>query len=366
MPILTSTLLFYVVAGIVLALALRFLRQGGSPARAILGTVPAVAVTALLLAAGFGEGSFGAMRLAGHGLFGLLPTSLVLAGVSELHGSRRASALGAAVAIWALALWAFAIEPRRLEVSVHRIETGQVSRPHRIVVLADLQTDRVGEYEAEVLDRIAALRPDLLLLTGDYVQTLDTSGYLRETRALREAWSLSGIGPPLGAFAVEGNTDWPDLWPGSFEGTGVRTLSDTTTFPAGELGVTALSLVDSGDPGFRLAGNPSFQVVFGHRPDYALGAVDAELLLAGHTHGGQVRLPGLGPLLTLSRVPRAWAAGRTSLSDGRTLVVSRGVGMERGYAPRLRFLCRPELVVVDVVPSEVQGARYKEQGERER
>ncbi|HEX6202615.1 MAG TPA: hypothetical protein VF100_06400, partial [Thermoanaerobaculia bacterium] len=74
------------------------------------------------------------------------------------------------------------------------------------------------------------------------------------------------------------------------------------------------------------------------------------LLLAGHTHGGQVRLPGVGPLVTASRVPRSWAAGRTALADDRTLIVSRGIGMERGYAPQLRFLCRPELVVVDLEP----------------
>ena len=78
---------------------------------------------------------------------------------------------------------------------------------------------------------------------------------------------------------------------------------------------------------------------------------DADLILAGHTHGGQVRLPLLGPLLTLSQVPRSWAAGRTELPGGGTLIVSRGVGMERHDAPRLRFLCRPELVVLDLIPA---------------
>ena len=93
-----------------------------------------------------------------------------------------------------------------------------------------------------------------------------------------------------------------------------------------------------------------FHVVFGHGPDFALGAVDADLLVAGHTHGGQVRLPIIGPLLTYSTIPRAWAAGVTALSGGRTLVVSRGVGMERAHAPRLRFRCKPEIVIIDVLP----------------
>lgn len=107
---------------------------------------------------------------------------------------------------------------------------------------------------------------------------------------------------------------------------------------------------DSFTSSLSVAPADRFHIVLGHSPDFALGRVEADLLVAGHTHGGQVRLPGLGPLLTMSRVPRSWAAGVTSLQDGRTLVVSRGIGMERGAAPRLRFLCRPELVVIDVVP----------------
>ena len=54
--------------------------------------------------------------------------------------------------------------------------------------------------------------------------------------------------------------------------------------------------------------------------------------------------------MTFSRVPRSWAAGVTDLGRGRTLVVSRGTGLERGRAPRMRFLCRPEIVVLDVHP----------------
>jgi len=98
-------------------------------------------------------------------------------------------------------------------------------------------------------------------------------------------------------------------------------------------------------------------VALGHRPDFALGDVRADLLLAGHTHGGQVVLPFIGPPITLTAVPRSWASGRTELDGGRTLVVSRGVGMERGYAPRLRFGCPPEILVIDLVPSAHEPGR---------
>jgi uncharacterized protein len=75
--------------------------------------------------------------------------------------------------------------------------------------------------------------------------------------------------------------------------------------------------------------------------------------VAGHTHGGQVRIPFIGPLATLSAVPRSWAAGITDLPSGGKLFVSRGIGMERGNAPRMRFCCRPELAVIDLVPQKL-------------
>jgi predicted MPP superfamily phosphohydrolase len=62
-------------------------------------------------------------------------------------------------------------------------------------------------------------------------------------------------------------------------------------------------------------------------------------------------LPGIGPIITLSAVPRKWATGMTDLGNEKKLIVSRGIGMERAGAPRVRFLCRPELVIIDVAPA---------------
>ena len=66
---------------------------------------------------------------------------------------------------------------------------------------------------------------------------------------------------------------------------------------------------------------------------------------------GLVQLPLIGPLVTFSAVSRTVAAGGVFERPGGHLVVSRGVGLERGDAPRLRFLCAPEVVVVDVLPA---------------
>jgi len=132
----------------------------------------------------------------------------------------------------------------------------------------------------------------------------------------------------------------------------VRTFASTSTIRLGEISITALSFRDSFDTGLDLPDAPGFHIVFGHGPDFSLGRIGADLLVAGHTNGGQVQIPGIGPLITFSRVPNRIAAGGLfELEGGRRLVVSRGIGMERKNAPRLRFRCRPELVVVDVVPA---------------
>ena len=267
-------------------------------------------------------------------------------------------ALLAVVAAWE----GFVRGPRSLEVTHHRVETEKVTAPLRILVLADIQTDAPGERERQVLARALDERPDLILLPGDYVQT-SRAAYAERLADLRAIFDEIGLAAPLGVFAVEGNVDRKG-WTALFEGLEGRAFDQSGTVDTGPLRITGLSFHDSfrahlsvpaaglgADRERALAsGNAPFHVVFGHGPDFALGAIDADLLLAGHTHGGQVRVPWFGPPMTLSKVPRAWAAGRTALEGERTLIVSRGIGMERGGAPRVRFLCPPEIVVVDLVP----------------
>ena len=155
----------------------------------------------------------------------------------------------------------------------------------------------------------------------------------------------------LGAFAVRGNVDGQD-WARLFEGLAVKTVEETESFDVGPLRLTCLSCKDSFSRDVELSPAPAgqYHLVLGHAPEYALSPVRADLCLAGHTHGGQVRLPWLGAITTLSHVPRRLASGLNERPGGGPMFVSRGVGMEREEAPRLRFLCRPELAVIDLVP----------------
>jgi hypothetical protein len=90
-------------------------------------------------------------------------------------------------------------------------------------------------------------------------------------------------------------------------------------------------------------------VLLAHRPDTVLGLPPGsriDLTVAGHTHGGQIVLPGFGPLVTMSDVPRHVARGGLHEVAGNPIYVSAGVGMERGSAPQVRLFCPPEIGVV--------------------
>lgn len=288
-----------------------------------------------------------------YGLFGHTALLLLLSVFWLRKTSRLLSTLcgTAAVALWAIAFDAFLIEPTWLEVSHRQLVSDKLTKPVRIVVVADLQTDLVGNYERRVLRLAAEQRPDLLLFAGDYVQLWSDDARMAVTRQVSTNLRELGLAAPLGTFAVRGNVD-DEGWREVFSGVDVTAVGSTQTFELGELLLSCLSLEDSRDTQLSIENGEEskYHIVIGHSPDFALGRVDADLLLAGHTHGGQVRMPFIGPLLTLSRVPRSWAAGMNELPNGTKLLVSRGIGLERGHAPRIRFLCRPELAVIDLVP----------------
>ncbi len=284
-----------------------------------------------------------------------------IAWLSRTQNSRAAFggaffSLGLAV----LALYAFRIEPRWLATTHTDVEAPGLRQPLRVALIADLQTDQPGEYERRVLAAARDAAPDLVLFTGDYVQLGTLAEYQRARDQLNRILMEVDLRPPLGAYAVRGDTEPSrfSMWSPTFTGTAVQALEHTgivhnPALEAAGLVLAGLDVGDSRNPDLVLParGSDHFHVVFGHAPDNALAGHGADLILAGHTHGGQVQLPWIGPVLTFTRAPRAIAAGGLHrLPHGGQIYVSRGIGMERGAAPRLRFGCRPELAILNLVP----------------
>ncbi|MGE0707186.1 MAG: metallophosphoesterase [Planctomycetota bacterium] len=339
--------------------------------RTVLRAAFLAGAAAVALTAPFRIEGFHAMRLLCWALFVHAPLDLLGAAVLLWRAPGRAAAgsegeeradprvrplvgalVGLAALLVAVAVDAFLIEPTWLEVTRLRLPAPGLARPLRIVLLADIQTDHIGEHERAALRRAAECDADLVLFAGDYVQCIGWPAQRREAEAFRQALLETGLGGRLGGFAVQGDVD-EDGWTEQFRGTRIATRpAFTSERPREDVELICLPTPLSRSPGLKLPPRDGrYRILLGHAPDVALGDPDADLVLAGHIHGGQVRLPGIGPLLTLSQVPRRMAVGATTLPSGLTLVVSRGIGLERVYAPRLRFLCRPELVVLDLVPA---------------
>ena len=296
---------------------------------------------------------FGRIQLIAWGVFLYFPVYLFGSCLILYHESRLyAIILGIGfVAVIGIAIDAFLIEPNQLEVSRVTISSSKLDRSYKIVFLADLQTDKPGRREAEVLALTASKQPALILFGGDYIHIHNPEDYQKTVLVLNSIMRQVQFNPQLGAYAVQGNVDWNN-WMEIFSGTDIEVSEITRTIDYGSLSLTTLNVGDSANTDLILSGSEDFHLVLGHYPNFSLGDIDADLMLAGHTHGGQVQLPGIGPLLTLSAVPKKWASGVTEIDPNQHLIVSRGIGMERGYAPRMRFLCKPELIIISLEPAQ--------------
>lgn len=282
-----------------------------------------------------------------------------------LLARRRTTSRGSLVfAVVALALVpigidATFIEPWRLttERSELRVASERaLPSPLTISILADIQTTRVTDHERDAVSRALAAHPDLILLPGDLVQvsTDDLPALVGDFRDL-----LAPLDAPLGVYCVQGNCESKEQARLLLAGTRVRFLDNEIVHVAHAGRRLTLCGVDLGFDSLRARavlremelapGDDDLRLVLAHRPDVVERlhpGTRVDLVVAGHTHGGQVCLPFLGPPITLSSVPNSIGAGGLHDFEGRSIYVSRGIGWEHGHAPRVRFLCAPEVSVL--------------------
>jgi predicted MPP superfamily phosphohydrolase len=308
---------------------------------------------------------FTPVRFVSQALFCEAP---LLAGwIAVVHwrtGQRPRALLPAAVVLVLIGVYAEAYhrEPHDLQVRRYSLRIGHGDGSHhlRVVQLSDIQTNQIGVYERRVMAEASALMPDLILFTGDYVQMRLEPDPTPTREAFRDLLQSANLHPRYGAFAVDGDVERDTDWRGLFAGTPVRCLENSSAAIRLEDG-TRLTLIGLSNRTSR-ASFPSelaplvveappgdLHLIMGHSPDYvrALLPGQMDLALAGHTHGGQIVLPGIGPLATLSRLPHRYAGGLHNYR-GTPLHVSRGIGMERRTAPQVRFFCPPELCLLDL------------------
>jgi predicted MPP superfamily phosphohydrolase len=248
--------------------------------------------------------------------------------------------------------YGYFIEPYWLSVSHVRIKSHKLPRgtePLRIVHISDIHSDPGPRLERRLPQAIAAERPDIIVFTGDSLNSPEGLPVFRECMT-----ALARIAP---TFVVKGNWDawyWNQL--NLFGETGVYEMDGNSL----EVQVRGFSFWVAGvavenenqlESAIRFAPPDAFKVFLYHYPDLIREAAGqkVDLYCAGHTHGGQVALPFYGALITFSKYGKKYEAGLYR-EDETWLYVNRGIGMEGGHAPRVRFWARPEITVIEVWP----------------
>jgi len=232
----------------------------------------------------------------------------------------------------------------------------QWRRPLRVAFLSDLHTgshsDDVARLNA-IVDDAAALAPDLVLFGGDYVNMQPFGGGRVPPRTI--AAILSRLEAPLGRFAILGNHDYvynERAVTDAMQDHGITVLDharaslrfqnhsvDVIGVPDAHVTRAEAYALLGGlarvKPTIVLAHDP---VWFAHLP------AGPHLMLAGHTHGGQIRLPGIGIVRTATKAPRRWIHGLVE-ERGQYLYVTSGIGTS---GVPVRWGVPPEFAVLDM------------------
>ncbi len=272
-----------------------------------------------------------------------------------------------------LTAWAFFLEPRWYVLRTVKIrQVKKLKHPITILHLSDIHFIKKIGHKKSFFQRLSMLNPDLIFVTGDVIDCDDGIS--------TAAQYLSGLRARYGTFLVLGNHDYYDYrtWDNisyhlmlqknsphrndaerfvkAMQQIGVKVLVNESV----EFNVHGAQVLIGGtdDPvtqkvefeqALRGLSPKTFNILLTHQADALLklshGGLD--LVCAGHTHGGQIRIPFFGPIFCDSKLPRRFVSG-LHLYKGIHLFVSRGLGAGRHLFPR--FACRPEAVMLELLP----------------
>ena len=265
-----------------------------------------------------------------------------------------------------LVLYGSFIEPQLMIVTKKTI-THRLASPMKVVVISDLH---VGAYKGEaylqrVVNRINNLLPDIVLIPGDFILSKESN--------LSELTPLQDIHAPMGTYAVLGNHDMGEyamLNGGRYSGDnpgdkittklsdlGITVLRNTAKeiqLSTGKIAVAGIDDVWSKTSSITDALNdidPSaYTILLAHNPSIIDDpkSHDAHLIISGHTHGGQIRLPGIGSISPLpTSLGKAYDQGIFDIDSDTQLAITRGIGES---SARARLFAIPEVLLLTINP----------------
>ncbi len=265
----------------------------------------------------------------------------------------------------------------RLLIRTYTLDADEITSPVRIVLVSDLHSCRYGKNQCELIEAVTAQAPDLVLLTGDIFDDVRDN---TDTELF-----LAGIADKFPCYYVTGNHEcWGgryrfDVQMGILEKYNIPVLSGTAETLSVRGETIRLCGVDDPDvymvntdlktdpAGYSRAqadkeetflgqiasvsasAKEGYTILLSHRPEYfaVYTQYAFDLVLCGHAHGGQWRIPGIlnGLYAPHQGIFPEYAGGRYD-ANGTTMLVSRGLARETTRVPRI--FNRPELVVVEI------------------
>jgi len=254
-----------------------------------------------------------------------------------------------------LVILGFILEPSSLEVTSHIYESSKINHQSKIrfLQIGDIHLEKPGRREERLISEIMRLKPQFILFTGDFLNL----SFNQNNKSIEEVISLiNEINEIAPTYFVNGSpaVDLEDvikkietstnaihiknnIFPLKFDGCAINLIGIRCTHIPGN-DYEQLKVIQ--------APQGVFNILMYHSPDliYELEPnSNIDLMISGHTHGGQVRFPFFGAIISASLYGRKLQYGLYKLGS-TILSITRGIGLEGMGAPRVRFLCKPEII----------------------
>ncbi|HDS09999.1 MAG TPA: metallophosphoesterase [Firmicutes bacterium] len=256
------------------------------------------------------------------------------------------------------AVYIFFLEPNNLQKTYLIIESDKIpgeATPLKIIHLTDFHIDKIGWRENRVIQILELEEPDLILLSGDYLNDRSKGDELGEY-----IQRMVEIAP---VYFTLGNWDNEKINKNIVNAGGTSVFERFLTVNLDGVRFDLFSIkynwayIGEDRERERISEllqertNDYFTIFLAHTPDHVPVAVDREidLMLAGHTHGGQFRLPFFGSFFTDSKFGKKYERGYHKIAN-TILYVNRGIGMTGNIKLRVRAFCPPEILILTIKP----------------
>ncbi len=260
------------------------------------------------------------------------------------------------------------IDGNRFVIREYTIKTDKLDKEYTLALLADLHNRSYGEDNVKLLEAIDSIKPDGILTAGDMLTAKPGKSFMTALSFMKQLSSKYPVYYGLGNHEYrmklyrEDYGDAFEEYTGALTDAGIHVL-DNATLPVGDFAVTGVTIDRKYYKRFRKnvmeeeylsetigeVSKDKYHILMAHNPEYFedYAKWGADLVVSGHVHGGIMRLPVLGGVISPKLVLFPKYDGGMFRQDNTTMILSRGLGM---HTLPVRIFNPGELVVIHLLP----------------